>query len=400
MEQVIHAHEVEQEIRSEIESTFELIMLDTEQIKSTRELWKEVFPEETKEFLDYYFTYGVKDAIVCAVQEEETISALYLTPCSAAMRRVPHLLEMHHLPCMTDIARVDTYLISAAVTKQAYRKRGYMRRLLSGVFEYQRRLKIPFCMVSAKESIFFEHFGFHYIYDKPHYELNTKMISKEMLERAAGGEIVHLSPYNVTLSMADKGDLLLLAHFVNANLCKRYGVFNIRSAVYYERFQQELRSRKGELYQIIEDGQIKGYFAYAKDSVEQICEVVFENEADIESFFYTTKTKKPTTMARIVNLDEILKHIASNGKVTIAIRLVDPIIAENDGLFIWYLNENGSRMERVEEVCDGDDPSMRPEVTTTIGEFTAFIFGYSKLKQNTKFDSIYLSGPTWLNERL
>ena len=104
-------------------------------------------------------------------------------------------------------------------------------------------------------------------------------------------------------------------------------------------------------------------------------------------------------MARIVNLPEILKHVAAHGKVTIAIRLKDSVIAENDGLFLWYLDEKGSRMERVEETKQSEETSMRPEVTVTIGEFTAFLFEYIKLKQNMKFDSIYLSGPAWINER-
>lgn len=56
-------------------------------------------------------------------------------------------------------------------------------------------------------------------------------------------------------------------------------------------------------------------------------------------------------------------------------------------------------MERVEDPPAEmeKDSSMRPEVTVTIDEFTAFIFAYMKLKQNAKFDSIYLAGPAWLD---
>ena len=70
------------------------------------------------------------------------------------------------------------------------------------------------------------------------------------------------------------------------------------------------------------------------------------------------------------------------------------MLAKNDGDFIWYLNEEGSYMERVEQTV-----STRPEVSATIGEFTAFIFEYITLKQNAKFDNIYLAGPVWMNER-
>ena len=44
-------------------------------------------------------------------------------------------------------------------------------------------------------------------------------------------------------------------------------------------------------------------------------------------------------------------------------------------------------MERVDESKGGEEPSMRPEVTTTIGAFTAFLFEYEKLKQNLKFSN-------------
>lgn len=109
--------------------------------------------------------------------------------------------------------------------------------------------------------------------------------------------------------------------------------------------------------------------------------------------------KKPAVMARIVNLPEMMRHISGNGKITVAIKLTDPVLENNNGVFLWYIDENGSRMERVEQQNNDMGASARPEVTTTIGEFTAFIFEYIQLKQNAKFDSIYLSGPVWMNER-
>lgn len=399
MEQVIRAQELEREIRTKIESEFDVVTIRNQHTGLTRSLWEEAFPETSERFLDYYFSYRAKENTVFAVQGDEILSMLHLSPCSAAVRRNPPLPGANRLPCMADVVRVDTNLISVAATKEAYRHRGYMTRLLASAFEYQRQMNVPFCLVTSEEDTFFGRFGFHYIYDRPQYELNTDIISREMLEKASGGDIVHLNPSNLTLTAAGKDSFLSLAHFVNANLCRHYGLFNIRSAVYYERFQRELLSLGGDLYQIMENGRLKGYFAYVGDGMDGIREAVFEKEFDIERYFYVAKEKKPSAMARVINLPEMLRHISSNGKVTIAIRLKDPVIAQNDGLFIWYINENGSRMERVEEPRDCEEPAMRPEVTADIGEFTAFLFEYIKLKQNMKFDSIYLSGPAWINEK-
>lgn len=397
MEQVVRMREMEQEIRERIESEFAVIMKSGGQAGFTRELWKEVFPAVSEAYLDYYYEYEAKENMVFAVQGEELLSMLHLMPCPVAMRRNPPLPGLNRLPCMADVVRVDTNIISVAATKEAYRGRGCMGRILSGALAYQREMKIPFCMVSSEEDTFFSHFGFHYIYDEPRYELNTERISEEMLRRAAEGAVVPLGQPNVTLTVADRSSLLTLAHFVNANLCRQYKLFNIRSAVYYEHFQRELCACGGNLYQIREGGRLRGYFARVEDREDTIREAVFENASDLEQYFYTASDKKPALMARVVNLQEMLRHVSSDGSVTIAIRLKDPVIAENDGIFIWYLNENGSRMERVEEPENGRDASMRPEVTATVGEFTAFLFEYIRLKQNMKFDSIYLSGPVWIN---
>ncbi|MDE7183848.1 MAG: hypothetical protein K2O40_05060 [Lachnospiraceae bacterium] len=340
--------------------------------------------------------------VVFEIQNDEVQSMLQLTPCIAAMRRNPPITGAGRLPCMADIERVGMDCISAASTREAYRRKGFMRRLISGALEYQNQMRVPLCLVemgkTAFAADFFRHFGFHYIYDRPRYELNTKRISEEMLRRAAGGESVVLDESNRTLEVVRTKDLLSLAHFVNAKLCRNYGLFVIRSAAYYECFQQELQKDGGDLFQIVKDGVRKGCFAYSGTAMPSIQEVVFEEDADRERYFCVREHKCPAVMARITNMSEMLGHIAGNGKITIAIRITDPVIAENDGLFRWYIDGDGSHMERVEQFDDGQDSSMRPEVTATIGEFTAFIFEYIQLKRNVKFDSIYLSGPIRMND--
>lgn len=371
MEQVIKSELIEQETRSLIEEEYEIISVRDENA----------------------ITFVTKNES-CA--GNEAISKLCLMPYAVAMRRNPPIASAKRLPCMADVIRVEINYINGIITNSAYRRRGYMKKVLTGALEYQNRMRVPFTLLDCENEGLFERYGFHYIYDKPEYELNNEVITLSMLERADNGEAVRLEPSNITLTALDKSRLLTLAHFVNANLCKKYGLFVIRNALYYEKLQRTLLERSGNIYLINEDGRIKGSFIYIKGDTQPIRETIFENELDIMSYFYVSNDKKPTVMARIVNLSEMLKHISSRGKVSIAIRLSDPVIAENNGLFIWYIDENGGRMERVEE--DSDAPQMRPEISTTIGELSAFFFEYIRLKENIKFDSIYLSGPAWINE--
>lgn len=335
------------------------------------------------------------NCIAFSVQDDRTSAMLRLVPRVAAMRRNPPVTSTGCLPCMADIERVETGLISAISAKEGDRGGNLTKKLISGALEYQNRMRFPVCLAEDIRG-----YGFQYIYDRPHYALNTETISLEMLERAARGTTVMLDIPNVTLQAVAQKDMLSLAHFVNARLCRQYGFFVIRSAAYYEEVQKRLLDSGGNLFQIMENGMRKGYFICTDTAAGSIGEVVFDQTFDRECYLLTEKGKAPAVMARIVNMPEMLRHVAGNGNITIAIRLSDPVIAENDGLFLWYIGEEGSRMERVEDpgAEKADDSSMRPEVTTTIGAFTAFLFSYMKLKQNAKFDSIYLAGPAFINE--
>ena len=347
------------------------------------------------------------NTITFSTQADGGLSALELVLRVAAVRRNPTVLGARRFPCMADIERVETGLIRAVAARDVHRRED----LMTGALAYQDQMRLPLCLVedpggtddTVPGADFFERFGFQYIYDRPRYALNTETISAEMLRRAAGGETVSLDLPDTTLQAVAPGELLSLAHFVNARLCRRYGFFTVRSAAQCELEQAKLLGSGGNLFQIMENGVRKGCFACTDTGADSVREVVFDQTFDRKCYIVTEKEaegKGPAFMARIVNLPEMLGHVTGNGQITIAIRIHDPVIAENDGLFIWYIDEKGSRMERVDEPGTGgaDDASMRPEVTVTIGELTAFLFGHIRLKQNAKFDSIYLAGPAWLDD--
>lgn len=338
-------------------------------------------------------TKSDEQQIIFQMNEESPVDVLHLLPYSAAMRRVPPLPGANRLPCMADVVRVDTdcvYLDDENLV--------YGRNALEAALTYQVERKVPFALASAEKMPFLADYGFAPINDRAQYILNQEQITEEMLQRAEKGEVISLIPSTVTLSVLHKNGLMTLAHFANANLCKKYGLFMIRSAVYYQRLLTQLTQQNGNIFVIMENSRLKGYFILKRNGQFRIQEAIFENVHDFDRYFTVEKSKEPAVIARVVNMAEMLKHIASRGKVTIAIQIEDDMISDNDGLFIWYLDENGSRMERVD--MDAGNLSMRPELTVTIGELTSFFFGYRKLKENLKFDSIYLSGPVYVNEMI
>ncbi len=396
MEQVIQAEMLEEKIRFEIEDEYSVKILQKDKIEETKALWREAFPQASDEYLNFYFQNRTSDALAFVESDEQQmVSMLHLLPYSTAMRRNPPSPGYNRLPCMADVVRVDTNFISGLISKEAYRNHGNAQRVLKSALEYQNRMKVPFTFMTAEQEELAREHGFYPIYERELYELKKEQISKEMLQRAHEGEKLELETGHV-LSALDKSELLSLAHFVNANLCRTYGMFHIRSAVYYENLHNEALSKNGDIFMLRKDGKIVGYFVFFDEREEYVKEVIFEKKNELEHFFYCEHEKKPYIMARIVNLSEILKHISSNGKVTVAVRINDPVMPENDGLFIWYLNEMGSYLERVEET---DKLSQyRPELTVSIGELTAFLFEQIELKKSLKFESMYLSGPVWLND--
>ncbi|MBQ7943253.1 MAG: hypothetical protein IJ326_04220 [Lachnospiraceae bacterium] len=396
MEQVIQAEMMEEKIRFEIEDEYSVKILQKEGVNETRALWKEAFPDVSDEYLEYYFKNRAMDALAFVESDEQQmVSMLHLLPYSAAMRRNPPSPGYNRLPCMADVVRVDTNFITGLATKEAYRNHGNAQRVLKSALEYQNRMKVPFTFMTTEQAELADECGFYPIYERELYELKKEQISKEMLQRAHEGEKIMLETGHV-LSALEKSELLSLAHFVNANLCKTYGMFHIRSAVYYENRHNEALSKNGDIFVLRRDGKIVGYFVFFDEREEVVKEAIFEKKDEMQQFFYCEHDRKPHIMARIVNLPEILKHISSNGNVTVAIRINDPIMSENDGLFIWYLNEKGSYMERIEET--EALKKYRPELTVSIGELTAFLFEQVQFKKSLKFDSMYLSGPVWLND--
>lgn len=300
---------------------------------------------------------------------------LHAAMYAAAIRRNPPLLGSRMTPCMVDMVRLDTCFLP----KEALKPENY--DLTRQMLQYQYQMNVPLCVINTGAQTMQEKTaGFHTICDRSDLRLKGKIGSDQTAE----------------WKPVDKSAFPSLANFVNATLCRRYGFFIIRSTAYYEELQKRLEEKGGGLYKITQSGELAGYFAECGGFVQ---EAVFAEEDDLENYFDVSTEKRPYAMARIVNLPEFLKYIAGDGKITIAIRLKDEEIAQNDGLFIWYINQSGSYMERVQtEEGSGDTPSARPELTIDIGTFTALLFDYIKLKQNRKFDSIYLAGPAWIRE--
>ena len=85
--------------------------LKQEEHARTRALWEEVFQEDTKAFLDYYYYIKTRDNQIFVIEEDGAIrSMIHLNPYQVKV-------ENRYFP--------SAYIIAVA-TEKPYRSRGYM----------------------------------------------------------------------------------------------------------------------------------------------------------------------------------------------------------------------------------------------------------------------------------
>ncbi len=120
--------------------------LDGEECLKLRGLWEEVFWEDSKEFTDYYFEEKArKNHAFCLQIGEEAVSMLYLSPYSMWIRVGDRFMEQ------------EIYYIVGVATKEKYRHRGYMDRILKASLSFIRKKGHPFAfLMPANPNIYLQ----------------------------------------------------------------------------------------------------------------------------------------------------------------------------------------------------------------------------------------------------
>ena len=333
MEQVIRAEAADYRIRSRIEHKYDVL------------------------------TQNEGEEILFQIQEKEPVSALRLKPYSAAIRRIPALPRNNRLLSMADMTRTDTSIITLTGENESYQ-----RRALEAAIAYQDAMGIPCIFASGEKEQLLTEYGFGTVLKLPSYRINQELLSDSLL-----------------LQARISGSIEFVPSYIKIAALRRNGLM--------EKMLQELEADGGGIYLIMEYGNLKGYFAV--DGKGEVRESIFENDLECERYMIKQSGKEKHVMARVGNLTQLLRYIASKGKVTIALQLTDDVNSANNGYYIWYLDDDGSRIERIAEK---DEEIFRPELNITIGQLITFLLGYDKLKESLKFDSIYVINPVFINE--
>lgn len=374
----------------------------------TRGLWEEIFTDDTKDFLDYYYFIKARNNRILVIEEEGAL-------CS--------MLQMNPYKIQVERQKYDSAYIIAVATKEKFRRRGYMGNLLRNAFQIMYAKKIPFTfLMPAAEKIYLP-YDFRYIYVQNRSSILIGESNETVWENCKSEEEpgTERNTDQIEFSDAVLWNAQEMADFFNDNFADLWQVYSVRDEEYYRTMILEQQSEHGGVRLMRKNGRIVGMYAYAdeagpeireplylpeteKEFLRSVLELVSENKmrACINSsekkcirriMVYASPKQyvaeeKPLIMARIISLKEMLESLTvpAGQMLECSFAVIDPIIKNNSR--IWKISsDKGNNRIKVTETEDSHG-------VIPIAELTSFIFGQCSV------DELALRPGVIMNEKL
>lgn len=358
----------------------EVRMLKNEEHGRTRKLWERVFAEDTRQFLDYYYTVKTKDNEIYVIEQDKEI-------CS--------MIQLNPYPMWIGGKEFLTHYIIAVATEERFRRKGFMGSLLRTMLKkmYDRGEPFTFLMPAAEK--IYRPYDFRYIYRQEGGNVfgrreNCRDAS-EAWEMACTGREADL-----VIREASGEDCRKIAAFANGLLSGRYQVFAVRTEQYYRMMLAEQKSENGGIGIAEREGEIAGVFFFAKEEHYEIREPIFkagEERILPQIVYWLTKEEdavccdgwnidaqkirgavseehnRPLIMARLLNLEVFLESLCPSEAFSFAVEVADPILEGNNRRFL--LESNGERISVTKE-----DKKDEKDRQISIACLTQILFGW------------------------
>ena len=316
---------------------------------SVRQFWEEVFDEDSKAFLNYYQEWKLpENKVLAEIEGDRLVSMLHRNPYRLALG---------------DVEAVCDYIVAVA-TREDRRHRGLMAGLLKRMAEDMNREGMPLCfLMPAAEAIYLP-FGFTDIWDKKLFRIGS------LGENFSSVEI-------------EPEEYQALSEFAEKAIKGRAEIFALRSPAYYENLNAQLKSEGGGLYWLLRDGERAGCYSGWNDG--KLYEWFWKPEFE-DGLSVSPTGEAHMIMARIVSLPAFLRAVRANEDLDIRLRLTDPLVEENNGVFLWQAGPDGSVICREEEAlkaASAEEGAGRPVPVLSCGiaALTAWLCGYSSLEE-------------------
>lgn len=304
--------------------------LETEEKQNTRELYEEVFSEDSKSFVDYYYEEKLKDNQIYAVEEDGKLQAM---------------LHLNPYELVVNGSKKDVNYIVAVATRENYRKRGFMSELLKKALRdmYADGETFTFLM-PASENIYLP--------------FDFRTVCEQNREYYNAADCANTDAVITEAKAEDAGEM---AEYMEEKLAKRYQVYAKRSGAYYERLIKEYASDGGSLK------------IYRKDG--KITDIKIDAEAE------EVDGGKPKIMIRIVDIRRMLMSLRLKSFMGTCFTVTDPIVEENNRCVMITGTEFSGVM-----LMDGKPENS--EGTITVAALASFVFGAKSIEEICKEDGV------------
>lgn len=347
--------------------------LDLKEHGKTRRLWEQIFSEDTKRFLDYYYYFKTKENEIYVIEDENAIrSMLHLNP---------YLLQVEEKQFQ------GNYIIAVA-TEEAYRKRGYMGVLLRRAMQEMYNRKEPFTFLMPAAEAIYTPYDFRFVYDQKQ-------------RRTKGREDV----LSIELADASIGDAEEMAEFFRRHFAENWQVYVVRDESYYQTLIFEQQSENGGIKLMRDDGRIVGMFHYADEDGLEIREPLYltgyeeefqkaiwhmRGDKNESAIVYADETQdgeqKPVIMLRILHLESLLSamKVKPGEHLDCSFAVLDSIITQNSR--IWRI-QGGTEENREIQVRETEDS----QGVLTISALTSLLFGYKTVEEIRQEEDVILT---------
>lgn len=309
----------------------------------SRQLYETSFPEDSEEFVDYYYNEKCRDNQILVMEDyDRVVSMIHLNPFTVSL--------------YGQDARVN-YVVAVA-TDEEYRMQGYMRQLMEQAFHDMYEEEQPFTFLTPANPDYYYSCGFEYWEGQIQLEQDQDTVwnGRQRIDAAVDGDCADM------------------AAFSNETLEKQFDLYVKKDEAYYQRLIKEQECDGGHVLLIREKDQ------EAADSYESVGGIFCLNRGlglyirEPIMAHSCSEHRQAAMMGRIIDLERFCSMLKSQEKISLDVRVRDTMIPENEGCYHISVDENGGWAKRTY--------GLEPEKSMDIAELGQFFFDKMRIYIN------------------
>lgn len=350
--------------------------LKQQEKQNTRKLYEAIFSEDSKEFVDYYYQWKIKDNDILVMEDEKGYEVM--------MHFNPYTLWVNG-------AAVKVPYIVAVATRPDCRRQGKMQQVMKYALQDLQKSHCPFTFLLPADPAYYRGQGFVFAPEpaadqrKPQELLKAAQTAEvekpqKLLKVAQTAEVENSqkllkNAQIISLKSGDDTRMQQVAETANTILSEQYNMYVQRDKGYYERLIEETASEQGEVLLIEAEEKCVGVLAYGKEEQADIKELLLfqqyqrQRKEICHRIFGGDgwKEEEMQMMFRITDL-QALQGMLKGEPESLKVSVTDDLVEENNGIWQIMWNPEGGSVTRLADTGKKIKHMNIAEVTEKIVE--------------------------------